>query len=249
MLTGNCLALSVNCLSLSQLGGPAEVQLLSLCSRLSLYVFIELSGTSCPPGDRPLGHCPSRPSLSQVLAVRACRHAPRHSRAWHVSGCKRLCLPGPVRGSEQSNNDAGSESRPRRAVPLVRAKPYACPGRLCVPASLDVTVELGMSAVFKRLCFQGPARGSEQTHRFAHTHIHTYITRTHTHAYPGAILQGLGAEQEQVGACSQPLQPFGFSGPRWCSAHTHTRTHIHTHDTQTHTHRYIRTFIPCMHAC
>jgi hypothetical protein len=48
ILTGKCLALSVNCLSLSQLGGPAEVQLLSLCSRLSLYVFTELSGTSCP---------------------------------------------------------------------------------------------------------------------------------------------------------------------------------------------------------
>ena len=189
ILTGNCLALSVNCLSLSQLGGPAEVQLLSLCSRLSLYVFMQLSRTSCPPGDRSLGHCPSRPSLSQVLAVRACRHAPRHSRAWHVSGCKRLCLPGPVRGSEQSNNDAGSESRPRRAVPLVRAKPYACPGRLCVPASLDVTVELGMSAVFKRLCFQGPARGSEQSNsdagseirpRLAAPYIHTRTYSRHT---------------------------------------------------------------------
>jgi hypothetical protein len=48
ILTGKCLALSVNCLSLAQLAGPAEVQLLSLCSRLSLYVFTELSGTSCP---------------------------------------------------------------------------------------------------------------------------------------------------------------------------------------------------------
>ena len=110
---------------------------------------------------------------------------------------------------------------------------------------------------FSSDCASRDPRGARSKDTHTHLHTYTYNTQTRTHTAEAYILQGLGAEQEEVGACSQPLQRIGSLRPRWCSAHTHTytHTHIHTHTyihTHIHTylHSYIHTFIHSyMHAC